>query len=147
MAEFRNTVQMQKVLDYMNSVKSHPNAETIYGQVKTEVPSITRATVYRNLNKLVEQNQISRLEINGEFRFDADCGLHEHCVCKNCGSITEYVNNNFPKNLLKKFNSDKFDADSVNVIFYGLCNNCKTTFLGKRLNKKGMLKSSKNKGR
>ena len=125
MVEFRNTVQMQKVLDYLNSVKSHPTAETIYNQVKKDVPSITRATVYRNLSKLVEQNQISRLEINGEFRFDADCDLHEHCVCKKCGSISEYADEKFPKNLLKKFKSKKFDAESVNVIFYGLCSNCK----------------------
>lgn len=121
----RNTIQKQKVLDYLNSVKSHPNAESIYSHVKKDVPSITHATVYRNLNKLVEQRKISRLEINGEFRFDADCGLHEHCVCKNCGSIIEYADKNFPKNLLKKFKSNKFNADSVNVIFYGLCDKCR----------------------
>ena len=124
MAE-RNTVQMQRVLDYLSKVKSHPNAESIYSQVKKDVPSITRATVYRNLNKLVDQRKVCRLEINGEFRFDADCDLHEHCVCKNCGKIIEYTNKNFPKNLLKQFKSNKFSAESVNVIFYGLCYKCR----------------------
>jgi Fe2+ or Zn2+ uptake regulation protein len=121
----RTTIQMQKVLDYLSKVKSHPNAETIYNQVKKDVPSITRATVYRNLNKLVKQGKILRLEINGEFRFDADCNLHEHCVCNECGKIIEYTDKNFPKNLLESFESKEFHAHSVNVIFYGLCNKCK----------------------
>ncbi len=122
--EIRNTVQMHKILDYLKKVKSHPNAETIYNAVKEEVPSITRATVYRNLSKLAELGKICRLEINGEFRFDADCNLHEHCVCRNCGKIIEYTDKNFPKDLLDKFKSREFKPDSVNVIFYGLCSEC-----------------------
>lgn len=124
MAENRNTVQMQKVFYFLSNLKTHPNAETIYSGVKKEIPSITRATVYRNLNKLVELGKVSRLEINGEFRFDADCNLHEHCICRNCGVIFEYTNKNFPKDLLKRFKSSKFEADSVNVLFYGLCSGC-----------------------
>jgi len=122
--EGRNTVQMQKVMDFLLDTKSHPTAEMIYNHVKKDIPSITRATVYRNLSKLAEQGKICRLEINGEFRFDSDCNLHEHCVCRNCGKIMEYTNKNFPGNLLNNFKSNEFSADSVNVIFYGLCRNC-----------------------
>ncbi len=124
MAEARKTVQMTKVFEYLSKVNTHPTAEMVFNEVKKEIPSITLATVYRNLNKLAENKSISKLEINGEFRFDADCSLHEHCVCRECFSITEYVDKKFPKNLLDNFRSGKFKADSVNVIFYGLCNNC-----------------------
>jgi len=120
----RKTIQMQKVFDYLKNVKTHPNAETIYSSVKKEIPSITRATVYRNLNKLVEQGEILRLEINGEFRFDADCNLHEHCVCRNCGKITEYFDKNLGENIMQNFRSKDFSPNSVNIIFYGLCNKC-----------------------
>ncbi len=125
MVQKRKTIQMQKILDYLSSVKTHPKAETVYKAVKKDIPSITLATVYRNLNKLAEDGMISKLEVNGEFRFDADCSLHEHCICKNCGEIFEYLDKKLPKKILKNFKSKKFSPTSVNVIFYGVCTKCK----------------------
>ncbi len=120
----RNTIQMQKILDYLNSVKTHPNAETIFNAVKKDVPSITLATIYRNLNKLAELGKILKLEINGEFRFDADTCFHQHVICKNCGEVKDFFNEKISKNALKNFNLAEFNADSVSIKFYGVCKKC-----------------------
>ncbi len=120
--ERRNTIQLQKVLDYLKSVKTHPNAETVYSKVKKDIPFITRATVYRNLNKLTEEGKICKLEINGEYRFDADCRIHEHLVCRECNKVMENFSLN--EKMIKNFKSKKFSPTSVNVIFYGYCADC-----------------------
>ena len=124
MAEGRTTVQMQKIMDYLEGTHAHPNAETIYGAVKKEVPSITLATVYRNLNKLAGQGTILKLEVNGEFRFDAESGLHQHCVCRNCGDIFDVFQEEISEYAMGKIKAKNFKPSSVTVIFYGTCRKC-----------------------
>ena len=111
-------------MQHLQSVKTHPSAEMVYDAVKKEVPTITLATVYRNLNSLSEDGQISKLEINNEFRFDGDISKHQHCVCKNCGSIKDLFQEEISEYALKKINHSGFKPDGVTVIFRGLCKNC-----------------------
>ncbi len=116
---------MQKILNFVKSVNSHPTAGTVFKFVKKSVPSITLATVYRNLNKLVEQKQLLRLEINGEFRFDAETGFHQHGVCRTCGVVVDFFDEKLSKDVFKKFDFGEFEADLVSIKFYGLCKNCR----------------------
>ena len=89
MASIRNTEQRKKILEHLKSVHTHPTAETVYNAIKKDMPKITLATVYRNLNLLAEQGEIQRLEINKEYRYDACCNAHQHCVCEECGKVME----------------------------------------------------------
>ena len=120
----RNTNQRLKVLGYLKSVKTHPTAEMVYNEVKKELPAITLATVYRNLNLLAEHGNILRLEINNEYRYDADTRHHQHCVCKECGQIHDIYNKNISKNILSLFSLKNFKPQSVDIIYRGLCNKC-----------------------
>ncbi len=117
----RMTVQKMKILEHLKSVKTHPTAEMVYNVVKKDIPSITLATVYRNLNCLSEDGKIVKLEINGEFRFDADMGKHQHCVCKKCGKILDVFQKEISEYALKKIKSTDFVPSGVQVIFYGNC--------------------------
>ena len=117
----RNTLQKVKILEYLQSVHSHPTAETVYEYVKKEIPMISLGTVYRNLNVMSENNEILRLEVNGEFRYDANnCG-HIHLICTKCGQIED---KQFEKNFLEKFNLGKFDVHCYSLIVKGICEKC-----------------------
>ena len=76
------TKQKAKIIEYLCSVTSHPTAETIYKAIKNEIPTISLATVYRNLNQMSEDGTILKLEVNGEFRFDGNVNDHIHIVDK-----------------------------------------------------------------
>ena len=120
------TNQRMKILQHLRSVKTHPSAEMVFKEVSKDLPAITLATVYRNLNLLADQGDILKLEINNEFRYDGDNSYHQHCVCKNCGSITDLFQEEISTYALKKFHSKDFDANSVNVIFNGVCRGCRS---------------------
>jgi len=124
MAQTRNTVQMEKILAYLSGVKSHPNAETVFNSVRKEIPSITLATVYRNLNKLAATGRILRLEVNGEYRFDADTSPHQHGVCNACGRIFDFFDGRASGRALKNFSSPDFSAEKVSITFMGTCKKC-----------------------
>ena len=51
----RNTVQRQIVLQAVRSLHDHPTADSVYAVIAAEHPSISKATVYRNLNQLALQ--------------------------------------------------------------------------------------------
>lgn len=120
----RLTTQKLKILEYLHNVKTHPNAETVYHAVKKEVPTISLGTVYRNLNNLAEQDIILKLEVNGEYRFDADTSSHQHCVCIKCGKICDMFQEDISEYALKNMKKKGFRAKSVNIIYKGLCKEC-----------------------
>ena len=120
----RNTSQKLKIIEHLKSVKTHPNAEMVYVAVKKELPTISLATVYRNLNSLAKQGKILKLEINNEARFDGDIKFHQHCVCNSCGKIVDLFQPNISKYALDKFDLNGFQPSNVDVVFHGTCKEC-----------------------
>lgn len=109
----------------MRSVHSHPTAEIVFKEVSKELPALTLATVYRNLNQMAEQGQILRIEVNGEYHYDAHVGLHQHCVCDKCGKIVDIYHEDLSRRAIEKAEQEGFSPVSVAIIFWGVCKNCK----------------------
>ena len=124
MIKRRNTTQRIKILEYIRDVKMHPTAETVYNAVRKELPSITLATVYRNLNLLASEGEIVRLEINNEFHYDGDTSNHQHCVCSRCGRIHDIFQREISDYAMSHVKSKEFNPTSVNIIFHGICIQC-----------------------
>ncbi len=121
----RITNQKLKILEKLQEVKTHPTVEQIYGAVKEELPAISLATVYRNLNLLAEKGEVLRLEINQEYHFDGDVSSHQHCVCNSCGKIMDLFKDEISLSALKNISSKSFSPQRVEIIFYGTCAGCK----------------------
>lgn len=88
MKETRNTPQRELVYSLMRNNLNHPNADEIYELARKENPSISRGTVYRNLNLLAEQGLIKRLSMpQGPDHFDSITDEHCHFLCRNCHEL------------------------------------------------------------
>ena len=84
----RNTIQCSLVLNAVNKLKNHASADEVYACITNDYPNISRATVYRNLDKLAKTGQIKKIEIPGEAeRFDHLTHNHYHIKCLQCGQI------------------------------------------------------------
>ena len=69
------TVQRRTIAESVLQRHDHPTADQIYEDVKTRAPEISRATVYRTLETLVEMGAIQRAHYLGpSSRFDANVG-------------------------------------------------------------------------
>ena len=78
----RNTIQNMLVYEAVNKLQCHATADEIYEFIVQEHPSISKGTVYRNLNRLAEMGKIRKMEIPGSpDRFDHCC--HDHCQKQN----------------------------------------------------------------
>ena len=86
----RYTEQRAAVYGFLVSTASHPTAEDVFLQVRSEVPGISLATVYKSLETLVACGLARKLAAGGgSARYDGDVSNHHHARCLACGAIVD----------------------------------------------------------
>ncbi len=125
MATTRYSKQREAIHDYLLSTREHPTAEMIYKHIQQVYPHISLGTVYRNLNLLVKQGNILRLDCgDGIDHFDGYTDPHYHFYCKNCGNILD-LNINISENLNDMAMAEfEGQVQGHTMYFYGLCPDC-----------------------
>jgi len=121
----RNTIQRKIVFDSVNALKNHPTPDEVYAFIKERYPTISRSTVYRNLNLLAEENKILRVRVpDAADRFDFNTERHSHIVCRKCGRVDDVLNAQAIDMSEMKL-PDGYEIDDFSLIFFGLCPDCK----------------------
>jgi len=124
----RNTIQRSIVLDTVRQLHSHATADEVYTEIHKTCPSISRATVYRNLQTLSELGEISRCEIPGSAdRYDHVTEKHYHAKCTKCGKLFD-VDMEYLEDLCSLVKNDEgFTFIGYDIIFKGICKSCSQT--------------------
>jgi Fur family peroxide stress response transcriptional regulator len=121
----RTTKQREAILKILSNTRSHPTADQIYGEVRKEIPNISKGTVYRNLQVLREDGSISELNLNGTLsRFEVKKESHYHFRCEKCGRVfdlDEPVDRELDEKISKKTG---FRVSHHQTEFRGLCKDC-----------------------
>ncbi len=120
--------QRESILDVMKENKTHPTAEEIYKLVLEKEPQISKSTVYRNINILVDLGKIRKLNMTvGPDRYDYLYKEHSHAICEKCGKIFDFYydidKNKISNELLKQIEKN---IDINSIIIYGICEDCKS---------------------
>ena len=78
------------IYDKIVSLKNHPTADEVFEILKKENPKLGIATVYRNLNELVEEGKLFRIKNPYmKDRYDANVDYHIHAECESCGKVID----------------------------------------------------------
>ena len=121
----RNTVQRQIILDAINNLANHPTAEDVYLCVVKTHPTISKATVYRNLATAAEDGEISDVGIfDGAMRFDHRKDEHFHFVCDKCKKLVDVPSFDLKADLTPL---SGLKVRKVELTFRGLCKDCEQT--------------------
>lgn len=117
------TKQRKIVYDIMRESDGHMTAEEVYKSAKVRMPKIGIATVYRNLNKLVDDGMLSKIDLgNDSITYDITTVLHAHLVCSRCGKITDIILNS--KVFQKEMDTKRFHATEYAMVIRGICGDC-----------------------
>ena len=82
------TRQRAAVFHFVSQAKHHPTAEEVYLAVKQELPRISLATVYKNLEALVACGAVSKWTYgDSAARYDIRTDHHYHTRCLLCGRL------------------------------------------------------------
>ena len=101
----------------------HMTVEQVLVKVNETKNTVSQATVYRNLNKLVEEGRLRKITIHGEpDRFDANINIHGHFYCNICKKVYDFeINDAIIKQIQSMTEHKIIDSD---MIFYGICTEC-----------------------
>ena len=121
----RNTIQCSLVLEAVNRLRCHATADEVYDAIVEQHPTVSRATVYRNLNRLSETGKIQKIEVpGGPDRFDHRRHAHYHAKCAKCGKVFD-VDMDYIAGLEEKIrDAHGFRITGHNIIFTGICPGC-----------------------
>ena len=121
----RNTIQRQIILEQIKKMCTHPTVEEVYLHIHKIHPTISKATMYRNLHLLARRGEIRQILLpDGAERFDGRTGQHYHFKCKSCGGISdvdvEYLSG------INEIVRQKYglQVDEHDVMFRGICTTC-----------------------
>jgi Fur family transcriptional regulator, peroxide stress response regulator len=122
---FPLTVQRRIILEEMLLREDHPTAEQIYDAARARVPEISRGTVYRTLETLVQLGAIGRAHYLGPAtRFDSNTNHHHHLVCIRCNRVMDFEDARLNDLPFPERTRTGFQIVDYSIHFIGLCAEC-----------------------
>ena len=125
----RITPERFEVMDSALDYEGHFGADDLYVIMKNKKSRVSRATVYKTLELLVQCDLLSKRNFGDNMtRYESSFKrqIHDHLICMDCGRIVEFTNTsieNIPKDLSKNLGF-KFENYSFNI--FARCKNIKT---------------------
>jgi len=120
----RKTRQLEVIWETIKDDKSHPTADQIYERVRKKLPNISLGTVYRNLQKLVNDQKLQVLMRGRAQHFDPLVERHQHFICESCGRVYDVLIDKQKDIKPAKLPHEGFKVTSHQLAFYGTCKHC-----------------------
>lgn len=123
------TSQRLAIFEALASSREHPSAEQLHRAVQRKLPSLSLATVYKNLEALKAIGAVADVNpLHDEGRYEAalpgtGAGQpHHHLVCVVCKKVRDLHDHELDK--LRIGDAQGFDVRAVRVQAEGLCPDC-----------------------
>jgi Fur family peroxide stress response transcriptional regulator len=119
------TIQRRTVFGELAGRRDHPTADQVYEAVRGRLPGLSRTTVYRVLEALVDAGLARKVHhAGGAARFDPMTGRHHHLACEACGRLVDLEDALVPPLRLPATTGTGFRIKDYSVSFTGLCPVC-----------------------
>ncbi len=119
------TSQRRAVFATLLGRQDHPTADHVYDEVKRQLPGISRTTVFRILDMLVQLGLITKICHPGSAaRFDPKIHQHHHLVCTVCETVFDLEAEKLDGIPLPDVSTQGFAIDAYSIHFRGICAGC-----------------------
>jgi len=121
-AGIKPSIQRLKIFEYLVGSNSHPTVESIYSALSSQIPTLSKTTVYNTLKLFQQQGIVIIINIeDNETRFDADISYHGHFKCTVCKEVKDFP---IPKH--EQIEAlDGHDISESHFYIKGICAKCK----------------------
>jgi Fur family transcriptional regulator, peroxide stress response regulator len=119
------TFQRMNILERIE-VYGHMSIDTIYEEVIKTHPSLSLATVYKNIILMVEKGVLVEVPITGKKpKYELLKEDHIHLVCTECGDVEDKPQHSVTDELFTSMtNQENFTLSKQQINLYGVCNHC-----------------------
>jgi len=123
--------QRELILNTLKENVVHPTAEYLWEKVREKDDKISLATLYRNLNQLSENGMVKKIDgLETSSHFDHNTHTHYHFICTKCHRVFDVDADVAPDLIQKTENNTGFTIQSHDIVFSGICKDCKTNSKG-----------------
>jgi len=124
------TIQREIILETLYNSDEHLTPEILHHLIQEKHPQLKTgiATVYRTLALLEESNMVTSLSFGAQGK-KYELGAkehHDHLICTECGTITEFVDEEIEKRQHDITDELDFKMSDHSMQIYGICQNCQT---------------------
>ncbi|MFC2171178.1 Fur family transcriptional regulator [Acidobacteriota bacterium] len=123
----RITPTRLRVIREVFQTHEHFDAERLYVSLARKARSVSRATVYRTLEILVDGGFVRKNRFQESFdRYEHVLGHrpHAHLICLECKRICEFEDSRLNSLLKKKSNQAGFETSYYITQIFGICPDC-----------------------
>ena len=124
---YRVTPERLRLFREVYSHHSHIDAEALLRSMQSRGLKISRATLYRNLDLLVEHGFVRRQRLGGHryvYEHVHAGQRHDHLVCTACGRVAEFVSPAIDALQRQICDAHGFDPDEHTLQIHGICKEC-----------------------
>lgn len=126
-----NTKQKEILIKFLRENTGHITVQEIHSFMNNSGTPMGTATIYRQLDKLVEKGCVRKYLLDGRsgacYQYVGgakECCEHYHLKCVSCGKLIH-----LDCEFLREINSHIFEhhgfvVDNSKTVFYGLCSEC-----------------------
>jgi len=120
------TFQRINIIEIVDK-NGHIDIDGIYEQIKQKLPTISLATVYKNILSMTQSGVLVEVPIVGKkSKYELKKADHIHLVCTECGAVEDKncidITNQAIHSLTDK---EQFNLSTRQINLYGICKNCK----------------------
>ncbi|MCR4601239.1 MAG: transcriptional repressor [Clostridia bacterium] len=129
------TKQYDELLKYVRSIPgTHFTVGDIHNHMKEQGKSIGATTLYRHLDRMVDEGLVSKFNIDPrtpacyEYTGNEDNTGEEACYhmkCEVCGKLIHLHCEMIPELGEHLFQHHGFKIDPLRTVFYGICEDCR----------------------
>lgn len=125
------TIQREVILEMLYNSDEHLTPEALHNLIQEKHPDLNTgiATVYRTLSLLEESDMVTSLSFGAQGK-KYELGAkdhHDHLICTQCGSITEFVDEEIEQRQQKIADALGFLMKEHSMQIYGICQTCQQT--------------------
>lgn len=130
----RYTDQQRDMVRYIFARHNHFDADQLVDDMKRDGFRVSRSTIYRTLDKLVDAGLLRALEVGPRKYYEHDYGYpqHEHLYCEHCKKMIEFQNGAIETLVSDVCRQHGFQSAGHSFIIRGICAECNRARVMKR---------------
>jgi Fur family transcriptional regulator, ferric uptake regulator len=125
----KRSSKREQIVDVFLRQEGHLSADDLVDLIRKEDQHISRATVYRTLQWMVEAGIARKVDFGeGRFRFEHSYRQprHFHLICKTCSRSFEFLSSDIEALVEEVATARNFSVAQSVVQIYGTCEECRT---------------------
>lgn len=132
MPQTYNTKQRELILGFLTEkAQKHVSVDEIIEYLSSQQASVSKSTIYRQLDKLVSEGIIRRFFLEEgmgacyQYAGGEGCRTHYHFKCTGCGELLHVECEELDRLEEHVLSDHGFQLEAAKTVLYGVCEKCR----------------------